>query len=78
MAELTNMEQHFPSSRRELGRVEERMRALDTAMQKAKQVGQHPSLESYCDLEQVHTYTHTHTKRHLLVALQGIRGVFVC
>ncbi|KAK6315158.1 hypothetical protein J4Q44_G00146870 [Coregonus suidteri] len=28
------------------------MRALDTAMQKAKQVGQHPSLKSYCDLEQ--------------------------
>uniref|UniRef100_A0A673WF16 Ring finger protein 17 n=1 Tax=Salmo trutta TaxID=8032 RepID=A0A673WF16_SALTR len=53
VAELTNMEQHFPSSRRELGRVEERMRALDTAMQKAKQVGQHPSLESYCDLEQL-------------------------
>uniref|UniRef100_A0A4W5RKN9 Ring finger protein 17 n=1 Tax=Hucho hucho TaxID=62062 RepID=A0A4W5RKN9_9TELE len=53
VAELTNMEQHFPSSRRELGQVEERMRALETAMQKAKQVGQHPSLESYCDLEQL-------------------------
>ncbi|XP_038863006.1 RING finger protein 17 [Salvelinus namaycush] len=53
VAELTDMEQHFPSSRRELGRVEERMRALGTAMQKAKQVGQHPSLESYCDLEQL-------------------------
>ncbi|XP_012993452.1 RING finger protein 17 isoform X2 [Esox lucius] len=53
VAELTHMEQHFPSSRRELARVEESMKALETAIQKAKQVGEHPSLESYCDLDQL-------------------------
>ncbi|KAL0963607.1 hypothetical protein UPYG_G00308540 [Umbra pygmaea] len=53
VAELTHIEQHFPSSRRELFRVEARMRALETAIQKAKQVHQHPSLESYCHLDQL-------------------------
>ncbi|KAJ8013110.1 hypothetical protein DPEC_G00049880 [Dallia pectoralis] len=53
VSELTHMEQYFPSSRRELARVEDRMRALETAIQKAKQVGGHPSLESCCDLDQL-------------------------
>ncbi|XP_046903761.1 RING finger protein 17 [Hypomesus transpacificus] len=53
LSELTHMEQHFPFSRRVLGKVEERMSSLETAMQRAKQVHQFPSLESYCHLDSV-------------------------
>ena len=69
MSELTHMEQHFPFSRRVLGKVEERMSALETAMQRAKQVHQFPSLESYCYLDSVcahmHTLAHTHTQTRM-------------
>ncbi|XP_036401470.1 RING finger protein 17 [Megalops cyprinoides] len=53
VAELTHMEQLFPSSRLELNRVEERRKALQTAIQKARQVQHCPSLGEYCNLEEL-------------------------
>ncbi|KAM6970584.1 RING finger protein 17 [Aplochiton taeniatus] len=53
LSELSNMEQYFPSSGKELGRVEDRKKSLEIAMQKARQVRQFPSLESYCNLDKV-------------------------
>ncbi|KAG5852337.1 hypothetical protein ANANG_G00061320 [Anguilla anguilla] len=53
LAELAHLEQYFLASRHVLGQVEERRKALRTAIQKAKQVQQHPSLGSYCELDKV-------------------------
>ncbi|XP_061092080.1 RING finger protein 17 isoform X2 [Conger conger] len=52
-AELAHLEQYFLASRQLLGQVEERRKALHTAIQKTKQVQQHPSLGSYCELDKV-------------------------
>ncbi|KAJ8246735.1 hypothetical protein GJAV_G00254800 [Gymnothorax javanicus] len=53
LAELSQLELYLLGSKRVLGQVEERRKALYTAMQKAKQVQQHPSLGSYCELDKV-------------------------
>ncbi|KAJ8352610.1 hypothetical protein SKAU_G00240860 [Synaphobranchus kaupii] len=53
LAELAHPEQFFLASRQVLGQVEERRKDLHTAIQKAKQVRQHPSLGSYCELDKV-------------------------
>ena len=53
LSELKVMEVHFPRSQVQLGRVQQRMEAVEIAMRKARQVQLHPSLELYCDLREV-------------------------
>ncbi|KAG9330401.1 hypothetical protein JZ751_025522 [Albula glossodonta] len=53
LSELSDLEQFFLASRQTLEQVQERKTVLSTAMQQAKQVQQHPSLGSYCELDKV-------------------------
>ncbi|KAJ8407108.1 hypothetical protein AAFF_G00287840 [Aldrovandia affinis] len=53
LAELSHLDQFFVASRLMVGQVEERKKALHTAIQMARQVQQHPSLGSYCELDKV-------------------------
>ena len=57
LGDLKAMEVHFPSSQVQLGRVQQRMEAVEVAMRKARQVRLHPSLELYCDLHEVGSRT---------------------
>ncbi|XP_071394673.1 RING finger protein 17 [Centroberyx affinis] len=53
LTELTNMEGRFSSGHVEVSRVQERMKALEIAMQMAREVRRVPSLEQYCTLDKV-------------------------
>ncbi|KAK0152641.1 RING finger protein 17 [Merluccius polli] len=53
LEELKELEVHFPSTQVQLSRVQEMMDTMDMAMRKARQVRLHPSLELYCDLQEV-------------------------
>ena len=53
LADLANMEAFFVSTNTEVSLVERRMKELEIAMQKARQVQRFPALESYCNVETV-------------------------
>ncbi|XP_071779829.2 RING finger protein 17 [Centroberyx gerrardi] len=53
LTELTNMEGRFSSGHVEVNRVQERMKAMEIAMQMAREVRRVPSLEQYCALDKV-------------------------
>nr|XP_033473084.1 RING finger protein 17 [Epinephelus lanceolatus]XP_033473085.1 RING finger protein 17 [Epinephelus lanceolatus] len=53
MSQLTKLEARFSTSHIELCRVQERMKALETAMQMAREVRRVPFLEQYCTLDKV-------------------------
>ncbi|KAM7406894.1 hypothetical protein PAMA_002879 [Pampus argenteus] len=51
--QLTKLEEKFSASKSEVCRVEERMKALEIAMQMAREVSRVPFLEQYCILDKV-------------------------
>ncbi|XP_040913538.1 RING finger protein 17 [Toxotes jaculatrix] len=51
--QLTKLEAQFSTSQAEVCRVQERMRALEVAMQMASEVRRFPFLEQYCALDEV-------------------------
>ncbi|XP_026232525.1 RING finger protein 17 isoform X2 [Anabas testudineus] len=53
LSQLTKLESHFSTSKAEVCRVQERLKALDIAMQMAREVRRVPSLGQYCTLDQV-------------------------
>uniref|UniRef100_A0A3Q3MRH5 Ring finger protein 17 n=1 Tax=Mastacembelus armatus TaxID=205130 RepID=A0A3Q3MRH5_9TELE len=53
MSQLTNLEAQFSTTQMELCSIQERMKALETAMQIAREVRRVPFLEQYCTLDKV-------------------------
>lgn len=53
MNQLTKLEDKFSASQSEVCRVQERMKALEIAMQMAREVRRVPFLEQYCTLDKV-------------------------
>lgn len=51
--QLAKLEEQFSTSKAEVSRVQERLKALEIAMQMARGVQQVPSLEQYCTLDKV-------------------------
>lgn len=51
--ELAKLESQFPTSKAEVSRVQERLKALEIAMQMAREVRRVPFLEQYCTLDKV-------------------------
>ncbi|XP_056144863.1 RING finger protein 17 [Lampris incognitus] len=50
---VTNIEVHFSFSQMEVFRIQKRMKDLEIAMQKARQLRCFPSLERYCNLDEL-------------------------
>lgn len=53
MNQLTKLKAQFSTSQAQLCGVEERIKALEIAMQKAREVRRSPFLEQYCTLDEV-------------------------
>ncbi|ROI57083.1 RING finger protein 17 [Anabarilius grahami] len=53
LSELNAVDLLFSDGRKECKRIEERVKELRTAIQKARHVRQIPSLETYCNLDQI-------------------------
>lgn len=51
--QLAKLEAQFTTSQEQLCCVQERIKALDIAMQKAREVRRLPLLEQYCNLDNV-------------------------
>lgn len=55
MSKLSDVDHLFSDGRKECKKIEERIKELQTAIQKARHVRQVPSLETYCNLDEVNT-----------------------
>lgn len=53
MSKLSDVDLLFSDGQKECKRIEERIKELQTAIQKARHVRQVPSLETYCNLDKV-------------------------
>lgn len=53
MNQLKKMETRFPSSQAVVSHVQERIKALEIAMQMAREIRRVPFLEQYCILDKV-------------------------
>lgn len=53
ITQLRELESHFSTSKAEVCRVQERVKALEIAMQMAREVCRVPCLEQYCTLDKV-------------------------
>lgn len=61
LSQLTKLEARFSSSQAEVSSIQERIKALEIAMQMAREVRRVPFLEQYCTLDNV-------CNRYLLVS----------
>ncbi|XP_042371558.1 uncharacterized protein LOC121965480, partial [Plectropomus leopardus] len=65
--QLSKLEARFSTSHVEMCRVQERIRALEIAMQMAREVRRVPFLEQYCTLDKVYLHPETHSsKQHTM------------